>query len=36
MLVADEIKLSGQANFGNLGAIPFFIDQADLKPRLSE
>ncbi len=36
MLVADEIKLSGQANFGNLGAIPFFLDQADLKPRLSE
>jgi hypothetical protein len=36
MLIADEITLSGNANFGNLGTIPFFLDQADLKPRLSE
>lgn len=36
MLIADEIKLSGQANFSNLGGVPYFFDQADLNPRLSE
>ena len=36
MLIADEIKLTGQADFANLETIPFFVDQEDLKPRLSE
>jgi hypothetical protein len=36
MIIADEIKLSGDANFSNLSTIPFFLNQEDLKPRLSE
>lgn len=36
MLIADEIKLSGGADFSNFSTIPFLTDQNELKPRLSE
>ena len=36
MIVADEIDLSGQANFDNLGTIPQFVNQEDLKAKLIE
>ena len=36
MLVADEISFTGSADFSNLGSIPYFTNQEDLKPRLSE
>ena len=36
MIVADEIDLSGQANFDNLGTLPQFVNQEDLKAKLIE
>ncbi len=36
MLIADELQLSGQANFGNLGIIPAFANQEDLVVRMGE
>jgi hypothetical protein len=36
MIVADELDLSGQANFDNLGTIPQFVNQEDMKAKLIE
>ncbi len=36
MLIADEIELSGQANFDNLGTLPQFDDQAEMKAKIVE
>jgi hypothetical protein len=36
MIVADEIDLSGQANFDNLGTLPSFVNQKDMTAKLIE
>ena len=36
MIIADELQLSGQANFGNLGVIPEFANQDELIVRMGE
>jgi hypothetical protein len=36
MIVADEIDLSGQANFDGLGTLPQFVNQEDMKAKLIE